>query len=55
MSRRRSCIDHAATASWFSTVKLELGEMFPSMGRAKEQRFEDIEVFSNQQCRSSTT
>ena len=54
MSRRGNCLDNAAMESWFSTVKFELGETFPSIGRAKEQLFEYIEVFYNQQRRHST-
>lgn len=54
MSRRGNCLDNAAMESWFSTVKFELGETFPSMARAKEQLFEYIEVFYNQGRRHST-
>lgn len=53
MSRRGNCLDNAAMESWFSTVKLELGETFPSLRRAKEQLFEYIEVFYNQRRRHS--
>lgn len=35
--------------SWFSTVKTELGEHFESASIAKEELFEFIEVFFNQQ------
>jgi transposase InsO family protein len=42
MSRPGNCIDNAAMESWFSTVKFELGETFPSTSRAKEQLFEYI-------------
>ena len=38
MSRRGNCYDNAAMESWFSTLKLELGERFESYGRAKEVR-----------------
>lgn len=40
--------------SWFSTVKAELGETFESIGRAKDQLFDYIEVFYNQRRRHST-
>lgn len=39
--------------SWLSTVKTELGETFESIHRGKEQLFDFIEVFSNQQRRHS--
>lgn len=54
MSRRGNCLDNAAMESWFSTVKFELGETFESIGRAKEQLFDYIEVFYNQRRRHST-
>ena len=54
MSRRGNCLDNAAMESWFSTVKAELGETFESMHRAKEQLFDYIEVFYNQQRRHSS-
>jgi len=54
MSRRGNCIDNAAMESWFSTLKSELGERFESYGIAKEQLFDYIEVFYNQQRRHST-
>ena len=54
MSRRGNCLDNAAMESWFSTVKFELGETFESMHRGKEQLFDYIEVFYNQQRRHST-
>jgi len=54
MSRRGNCLDNAAMESWFSTLKSELGERFDSYGRAKEQLFDYIEVFYNQQRRHST-
>jgi hypothetical protein len=40
--------------SWFSTLKSELGERFKSYGIAKEQLFDYIEVFYNQQRRHSS-
>ena len=53
MSRRGNCYDNAAMESWFSTLKSELGERFDTHGRAKEQLFDYIEVFYNQQRRHS--
>ena len=49
MSRRGNCYDNAAMESWFSTFKFELGERFESYAHAKEQSFDYIEVFYNQQ------
>jgi putative transposase len=54
MSRRGDCYDNAVMESFFSTVKAELGEHFDSYGLAKEQLFDYIEVFYNQQRRHST-
>jgi putative transposase len=54
MSRRGNCYDNAAAESWFSTFKSELGENFESYGQAKEQSFDYIEVFYNQQRRHSS-
>jgi putative transposase len=53
MSRRGNCYDNAAMESWNSTLKCELGERFDSYGIAKEQLFDYIEVFYNQQRRHS--
>jgi transposase InsO family protein len=53
MSRRGNCYDNAAMESWFSTLKSELGERFESYASAKEQLFDYIEVFYNQQRRHS--
>ncbi len=53
MSRRGNCYDNAAMESWNSTLKCELGERFESYGLAKEQLFDYIEVFYNQQRRHS--
>ena len=53
MSRRGNCYDNAAMESWNSTLKSELGERFESYGSAKEQLFDYIEVFYNQQRRHS--
>jgi putative transposase len=49
MSRRGNCYDNAAMESWFSTLKSELAEDFESYGIAKNELFEYIEVFYNQQ------
>ncbi len=49
MSRRGNCYDNAAMESWFSTLKSELGERFENHAAAKEQLFDYIEVFYNQQ------
>ena len=49
MSRRGNCYDNAAMESWNSTLKSELGERFDSYAAAKEQLFDYIEVFYNQQ------
>jgi transposase InsO family protein len=54
MSRRGNCLDNAVMESWFSTVKFELGEDFESMHVAKEQLFDYVEVFYNQQRRHSS-
>ena len=54
MSRRGNCIDNAAMESWFSTLKFELGERFESYAQAKDQAFDYIEVFYNQQRRHSS-
>lgn len=53
MSRKGDCYDNAAMESWFSTLKSELGERFESNLDAKEQLFDYIEVFYNQQRRHS--
>ena len=54
MSRRGNCHDNAAMESWFSTLKFELGETFESIRRGKDQLFDYIEVFYNQQRRHSS-
>ena len=54
MSRRGNCWDNAAMASFFSTVKSELGERFDSNGEAKMALFDYIEVFYTQRRRHST-
>ena len=54
MSRRGNCYDNAVAESWFSTLKFELGERFESYAQAKEELFDYIEVFYNQQRRHSS-
>lgn len=54
MSRRGNCYDNAVMESFFSTLKSELGEHFPSCGEAKMELFDYIEVFYNQRRRHST-
>lgn len=54
MSRRGNCYDNAVMESWFSTLKFELGETYPSVRIAKDQLFDYIEVFYNQRRRHST-
>jgi putative transposase len=54
MSRRGDCYDNAVIESFFSTVKSEEGERFPSFGEAKMALFDYIEVFYNQRRRHST-
>ena len=44
----------AVTESCFSTAKLEFGEHFESLGQAKMELFDYIEVFYSQRCRHST-
>lgn len=46
--------DNAVMESFFSSVKSELGERFEAYGIAKEELFDYIEVFYNQQRRHST-
>ena len=47
------CLRQRGHGRWFSTLKSVLGEHFESYGAAKEQLFEYIEVFYNQQRRHS--
>jgi transposase InsO family protein len=54
MSRRGNCYDNAAMESWFSTLKMELGDRFESAAHAKRALFDYIEVFYNQTRRHST-
>jgi len=53
MSRKGNCYDNAAMESWMSTLKAELGERFETHAVAKEELFEYIEIFYNQQRRHS--
>lgn len=53
MSRRGNCYDNAVVESWFKTLKAELGARFDNHGHAKDQLFDYIEVFYNQQRRHS--
>jgi putative transposase len=53
MSRRGNCYDNAVMESFFSSLKLELGERFQTHGSAKVLLFDHIEVFYNQQRRHS--
>jgi site-specific recombinase XerD len=54
MSRRADCYDNAVMEAFFSTVKREEAECFPSYGDAKMALFDYIEVFYNQRRRHST-
>jgi transposase InsO family protein len=45
MSCKGKLYRHAAMESWFSTLKSELGERFESLGQAKEEIFDYIEMF----------
>lgn len=56
MSRKGDCYDNAVTESFFATLKLELFEGKPLMGREETVReLQDyIEVFYNRQRRHST-
>ena len=53
MSRRGNCYDNAVVESWFKTLKVELGSRFNNHGHAKDELFDYIEVFYNQQRRHS--
>jgi putative transposase len=54
MSRRGNCYDNAVMESFFSSLKLELGDRFDSCGEAKMELFDYVEVFYNQRRRHST-
>jgi putative transposase len=53
MSRRGNCYDNAVVESFFKTLKAELGYRFDNHGHAKDELFDYIEVFYNQQRRHS--
>ena len=54
MSRRGNCYDNSVMEAFFSTLKGEVGERFPSHGEAKAELFDYIEVFYNQRRRHSS-
>ena len=54
MSRRADCYDNAVMEAFFSTVKREEAECFPSYSDAKMALFDYIEAFYNQRRRHST-
>jgi putative transposase len=54
MSRRGDCYDNAVVESFFSTLKQEEAERFPSYSDAKMALFDYIEVFYNHRRRHST-
>lgn len=54
MSRRANCYDNAVMEAFFSTVKREEAERFPSYSEAKMALFDYLEVFYNQRRRHST-
>jgi putative transposase len=54
MSRRADCYDNAVMESFFSTIRREEAERFPSYSEAKMALFDYIEVFYNQRRRHST-
>ncbi len=54
MSRRGDCYDNAVMEAFFSSVKSEVADRFPSCGEAKMELFDYIEVFYNQRRRHST-
>jgi transposase InsO family protein len=53
MSRRGNCYDNSVMEAFFSTLKGEVGERYPSHGDAKAELFDYIEVFYNQRRRHS--
>jgi len=54
MSRRGDCYDNAVMEAFFSSLKSELADRFPSYSQAKMELFDYIEVFYNQRRRHST-
>jgi hypothetical protein len=53
MSRKDNCYDNAVVESWFKTVRAELGSRFDPHPHAKEELFDYIEIFYDQQRRRS--
>ena len=47
MSRKGNCWDNAVVESFFATLKVELGDRFPSRTLAHDALFEYIEIFYN--------
>ena len=47
MSRKGNCWDNAPMESFFSTLKIELGDRFSSRAAARAALFDYIEVFYN--------
>ena len=47
MSRKGNCWDNAVVESFFATLKVELGDRFPSRALAHDALFEYIEIFYN--------
>lgn len=54
MSRRGNCHDNAVMESWYSTLKIELGEDFESSDHANRELFDYIETFYNTERIHST-
>jgi putative transposase len=54
MSRRGNCYDNSVMEAFFSTLKSEVGERFPSHAEAKAELFDYVEVFYNQRRRHSS-
>jgi putative transposase len=54
MSRRGNCYDNAVMEAFFSSLKSEVADRFPSCGEAKMELFDYIELFYNQRRRHST-
>ena len=53
MSRKGNCYDNAVVESWFKTLKAELRVRFDNHAHAKDELFDYIEIFYNQQRRHS--
>jgi transposase InsO family protein len=53
MSRRGEVLDNATMESWNSTFKMECRERFATHEVAKEEAFDYIELFYNQERRHS--